>query len=572
VSAPRRLLDRLADVPVEAAVGSVAVALADRLGLGADRLIDPLVLVPDLVPIDDDIELDVDSLGQVHELGQARTDRRRRGSHYTPADVAGHLVALAQPTGDRRVCDPTAGGGAFLLAAGRALERSGVDRHTVVADLLWGADIDPVAAATCRTALALWAGRPVPEGRVVEADTLAGPPPWPGHFDVVVGNPPFLTPLARATAPDDDRRARLRARFGDAYGPYVDAAALFLLVGLEVLAPRGRMVLVQPLSFLAARDAGPVRARLMTEAPLTGLWVAVDQVFGASVEVCAPVVERGSSSATVALYRGREVVRVGVSPSPTPDRLAPMAAPLVGIPAVVEPAGRVLGDQADVVAGFRDEYYAIAAATTEGGAGPRVVTVGRIGPLRLDPDGRPVRVRRRDYTDPRLDIERLERDDPKVARWLERLLVPKILVATQTAVLEAVADPDGTLVPITPVLAVVPPPDKVWTIAGLLTAPTMSALAAARTLGSGRHHRVVKLAAREVRQLPAAGEGAAWREVARRAEMAQRATTMATWRPAVVATARAAEQALGGAHDEIVAWWAERLGWSESGAGLHERR
>lgn len=565
MSAPRRLLDDLADVGVETAVGSVAVALARRQGIPLD-LVDPL-LVPDTpVPIADDIALEVDTLGLVHEQWRDAGDRRRRGAHYTPADLAARLVALVEPRPDDRVCDPAVGGGAFLLAAARALDRAGVDRRRIVTDLLWGADIDPVAVATCRTTLALWAGRPVPAGRVVEADTLGGPAPWAGSFDVVVGNPPFLTPLARATAPDDDRRGRLRRRFGDAAGPYVDAAALFLLVGLELLAEDGRMVLVQPLSFLATRDAGPVRQRLLAEASLRGLWVAVDKVFGASVEVCAPVAIRSPAGGSVARFRGAGVQPAGSVPPVDADRLSELAAPLVGIPPVATPAGAELGEQVEVVAGFRDEFYGIAAATTEGGAGPRVVTAGRIGPLRLDPEGRRVRIRRRDFDDPRVDLDVLARDHPKVARWLERLLVPKVLLATQTPVLEVIADPDGTLVPLTPVLAVLAPAERVWAVAGLLSAPSISALAAARTLGSGRHHRVVKLAAREVRALPGLGPGRAWDDVARRAEATQRAVSPDGWARALTATAAAAERALGGADDDVTAWWAGRLGLAESGA------
>ena len=284
------------------------------------------------------------------------------------------------------------------------------------------------------------------------------------------------------------------------------------------------------------------------------------------------MVEAGGRPRPVELHRGREFNRVGEAPVPDADGLAPLAAPLLGIPSFDPPAGPLLGEACDVVAGFRDEYYAIAAATREGGLGPRVVTAGRIGPLRLDPDGRPVRIQRRDFVDPRVDLEELATGHPRVAEWLGRLLVPKVLVATQTPVIEAVADPDGTLVPLTPVIAVLAPPDLVWSVAGLLSAPSISALAAARTLGLGRHSRVVKLAAREIRVLPGLAGGDRWPVVAEAARAAQSAPSEPDWRAGLLATARAADEAVGGGREDVLAWWSARLGIENPGAGLRDGR
>ncbi len=452
------LLHAIGRTPSADVIGGVAVTIARRAGLDAEALVAPSLLEVADDAVVGDLPVSVELLGSLHEHGQATATRRRRGSHYTPDDVARRLVQVACPGGPvGRVCDPAVGGGAFLLAAADLLARTGLPRAAIVTERLWGADIDPLAVDVTRTALSLWAGAPCPPDRVVVADTLRHPPPWSHRFDLVVGNPPFLSPLARDTAPSAEARQVLRERFGDAFGPYVDSSALFLLVGLGLLEADGHMVLVQPLSFLAARDAGEVRRRLLEQTCLRGLWVATERVFGAAVEVCAPIVERSRRLGPVTRYQGRAVVRAGTAPAPSsPGELASLAAPLVGIPPARPSASTTLGERAEVMAGFRDEYYAIAAATREGGPGPRVVTAGRIGPLRLDPDRRPVRVQRRDYDDPRVDLAVLRRSGAKVAAWADRLLVPKVLVATQTPVIEVVADPDGTLMPLTPVLAVIP--------------------------------------------------------------------------------------------------------------------
>src|SRR5690606_11293833 len=95
---------------------------------------------------------------------------------------------------------------------------------------------------------------------------------WPDAptegFAAVVGNPPFQGQLARATARAVAETEALRARFDAALGPYVDTAALFLLVGVELAAPGARVAMVQPQSTAAARDAGAVREALAGRAAL----------------------------------------------------------------------------------------------------------------------------------------------------------------------------------------------------------------------------------------------------------------------------------------------------------------
>src|SRR5690606_20835887 len=118
------------------------------------------------------------------------------------------------------VVDPACGGGALLLAAGRRLVAVGASPAVVARELLWGADLDPLAVAVTETAIALWSGgTPPAPGHVVVGDTLRrGRDVWPDMpgqgFDAVVGNPPFQGQLARKTArqPGDPE---LRARFGD---------------------------------------------------------------------------------------------------------------------------------------------------------------------------------------------------------------------------------------------------------------------------------------------------------------------------------------------------------------------
>src|SRR3954463_12531494 len=136
---------------------------------------------------------DPDELGRAYEASVPAARRRRDGVHYTPADVAGGLVHLALEgltCAEPVVCDPACGGGAFLLAAGRALAARGPDPRHIATKLLWGMDSDAGAVRVPREALAGWAG--VDRGaRVGGGGGLRAPGGGPAGFDVVVGTPPF---------------------------------------------------------------------------------------------------------------------------------------------------------------------------------------------------------------------------------------------------------------------------------------------------------------------------------------------------------------------------------------------
>ena len=124
--------------------------------------------------------------------------RRELGAFYTPVDVAERLVGIALDgvAGAPLVCDPACGDGVFLLAAGEALAARGIPKADIARDLLWGIDVD-----RCRGACAAIADRGLgcrPATTWSSADGL-NDVGWPGRFDVVVGNPPFLNQLERAT-------------------------------------------------------------------------------------------------------------------------------------------------------------------------------------------------------------------------------------------------------------------------------------------------------------------------------------------------------------------------------------
>ena len=571
------------------------------------------------------VAVEADDVDDVAAALEAATDpgaRRANGLHVTPRWAADHLVGLAlDPDGPppAAVCDPACGGGAFLVAAARALHARGVPRDEIVCERLWGADIDEVGLAAAEAALALWSGGAVPPpGRLVVGDPLRrGPAVWPelppGGVDLVVGNPPFQNQLGRATARAADDRRRLRERFGAALRPYTDTAWLFLLLGCELARVGGRVALVQPDSLVAARDAAAVRDAVDQAAELLDLWVDERPVFAAAVRVCAPVLRVDRPPPLPAPGPGpADDGSAGDGPAgdgARPDgrrqvwsRWHDLLADGIGVPrADLDTAGGRLGDRADAAAGFRDEYYGLAALTSEAGpAGPGpgevpLVTAGVIDWGRSAWGERPTRFAKRSWAAPVVDLARLEAEGaPAVRRWRARTDRPKILVATQTRVVEPVVDEGGGWIPSVPVIAVVPhDPADLWPLAAALAAPAATAWLLRRAPGAALSRRALKIAGPDLAGLPLPTDAAAWAAataafralVAAPVGSAPEVPGASEAAPGPVPEAAEASGASGGpgaadafeafvaaaaaaygSPDTLVSWWRDRLGATTPGA------
>lgn len=274
LDAVRALLLEAPRAPYAQLTRDVMRALAR--GLAASRgLCDPLAAQGVLRTLGDPSRLDgleVEALGAVYEhllsyglasdgrsLVPAET-RRRAGSHYTSRELAREVVTRALAPlwegGGRdplslRVCDPAMGCGAFLLEAMRQLSaRAGGARGAVARGCLFGVDLDPTAVEIARASLAIEAGIALDEPALTEAlregDALLGSAPgqparlaggvsWDESFslgdkgfDVIVGNPPWVSYAGRAAQPLDPARRAHYSKHYRAFKGYKNLQGLFI--------------------------------------------------------------------------------------------------------------------------------------------------------------------------------------------------------------------------------------------------------------------------------------------------------------------------------------------------------
>jgi hypothetical protein len=319
---------------------------------------------------------------------------------------------------------------------------------------------------------------------------------------LVVANPPFISQMSAQTT-----RGGSSQHGG---GPYADVAVEFCGLALSVTSQEcGRIAMILPQSLLTARDAGPIRHRMDSVSQPLWDWHSDGLHFDAAVRICA---------------LGREMIPRETSPSEVVQKTSAISrrpasfeqahswghliAEARGIPALgpLRTDG-TLGDRADLNANFRDQYYGLVPAVRESAPDrdsdqPPLVTTGLIDPGVCHWGTRPARFAKQIFTAPRVDLNLL---DAAMIAWAERKLVPKVLVATQTRVIEAVADPTGEWLPGVPITSIVPrstTDHAIWEIAAVLTSPVATLAAWWSSAGSGLSARSLRISPRLIADTP----------------------------------------------------------------------
>jgi predicted RNA methylase len=412
-------------------------------------------------------------------------EQRRRGGVFNTPMAVASSAVAAVIDRPGTVCDPSCGTGTFLIAAAERLVSLGLSRADA-ASLLAGVDIDPAAIAIADARVREWSGGFGAQLRV--GDGLRRRE----TFDFVVGNPPFVD--------------RLHARF----------------LALAATTAERSVAMVLPRSVLATNDGRVARDAVVARGFGVESVTRLGPVFDASVDACIVVLRRDAP----------------VPCGPTWSSL------LVDDVPAVELDGEPLGATCEVAAGFRQHYYGLRGHVREGGDGLPLVTSGSIEPVSWG--GRAVRFDGQRFDDPRVSLDDV--DEP-VRSWFRALLRPKVVVATQTRIVEAAVDDRGVVVPSVPVISVVPAdPARLWHVLAVLLAPPVSAWAVRSWGGTALSSSAVKLGAPQVRAVPTPKACGAWDDAAK---MLRRGGSV-----------RDAGQRMCDAYgvgEEVLAWWAARL-------------
>lgn len=577
-----------------------------------------------------------DSNGILHAEAEDRKRRQDAGAFYTPTPIVNAILDRAlDPLLDRaeedadplhallalRVCDPACGSGHFLAQAGERIANRAANhvasrdrQHVysqVMQDCLHGAELDSLSAHVCKRRLWSLAGDAelspsIFERRIHVGHGLVGAPPGTGThmecnawcaahlghdalssivpihwhliaesgFDLVIGNPPFLSQLGRDTSLDRPIASLLRDRFGDEAKGYVDTAALFLRLAVDLVRPEGRVALLQPWSILAARDTGGIRKSLARRTRLTNLWVALEQIFDAGVHVCAPVLER-TTQRTGLLYRSSgsnfapaKPIELDMTELINEDTWSPLISDLVGIPRITVVTAQTIGDVAETTADFRDQYYGLRGCVSDAlHLTPkkdyvRLITTGLVDPAVCHWGSKTTKYDGRKWNRPVVDLNQVH-SSTDLGPWTTQRLVPKLLLATQTKVLEVCVDPNGTFLPLTPLITVRPHHTAMlWHVAAAIASPVATAIASARYLGTARSTEAIKLSASQARALPLPDEGSHWDAAAHAFQAASETEDEDVRRIKLHEAALASCLAYGCDEDttkELMVWWSQRL-------------
>ena len=182
---------------------------------------------------------------------------------------------------------------------------------------------------------------------------------------------------------------------------------------------------------------------------------------------------------------------------------------------------------------------------------------------------RPCRFDGRRWQAPVVDLDAVTIGDSEVGRWFAERRRPKLLVASQTAVVEVVVDSTGNLVPVTPLIVVEPvdtgrevDPEVLWRLAAALSAPSITALAVRRSLGAARSSGRLRLSAAQVSDLPLPTDAGAWDEGTALARTLHRSSGAPAASDAWLEFGRVMVAAYGvvdsGAVATLVDWWWSR--------------
>ncbi len=140
-----------------------------------------------------------DSIGDAYEyLLSTLGSQGGLGQFRTPRHIINMMVEILNPDKTDKILDPACGTAGFLISAFNHIKKNHIDKERLSSEDIekihhnfYGFDIEPNMTRIARVNLFLH-GFKAPN--IIEHDTLSSEDYWDDRYDVIIANPPFMTP------------------------------------------------------------------------------------------------------------------------------------------------------------------------------------------------------------------------------------------------------------------------------------------------------------------------------------------------------------------------------------------
>ena len=140
-----------------------------------------------------------DSIGDAYEyLLSTMGSQGKLGQFRTPRHIIDMMVELIDPDKPDRILDPACGTAGFLISAYNWIKKKHIEKERLNSEDIekihrnfYGFDIEPNMARIARVNLFLHGFK---SPNIIEHDTLSSEDYWDDRYDVIIANPPFMTP------------------------------------------------------------------------------------------------------------------------------------------------------------------------------------------------------------------------------------------------------------------------------------------------------------------------------------------------------------------------------------------
>lgn len=143
---------------------------------------------------------DSETLGDAFEyLLNKMATAKNAGQFRTPRNIIDFIVDVVKPTKDDTILDPACGTAGFLISAYKHITSDGKltpDELKRLTNSIVGLDIDPTMVKLSLVNLYL---HKFEQPNIYEYDTLSNDTRWGDRYDVILANPPFMTPKGGIT-------------------------------------------------------------------------------------------------------------------------------------------------------------------------------------------------------------------------------------------------------------------------------------------------------------------------------------------------------------------------------------